>query len=253
MIPAAELRGDTFDLHLDPDGEELVATVARGRPVVEQVLRRLNCQPGRVVRDNGDLLAVAAKASLGEDRAIYKRGLSHRLLYRRSWDRSGRHAVWVGFNPFLAEFEGDPYDTAADDRKSFQVVYSAAHGTQAPLASLAIVNLFTQRTKSAIDLTDTTPGQENLDTIDDAIAGADVVICAWGKLRTAELKAARPRARHIVEIAAQHNVKVTTLSKDGGPAWSGGYQLRHPSRGFGYRGVSLAVLPEGWVERMKPR
>lgn len=125
-MQTATLPGDTFDLQLDTDDEELVATVTRGSPVVEQVLRRLNSEPGRVVLDDGDVLVAVAEASHGEDLAVYRRGLSHRLLYRRTWRRSGRNVVWVGFNPFLAEFDGDPYDTSADQRKSFQVVYSAA-------------------------------------------------------------------------------------------------------------------------------
>lgn len=102
-------------------------------------------------------------------------------------------------------------------------------------------------------MTDTTPDEANVDTIDDAVADADVVVCAWGKLRTSELRAARPRARRIVQAASERDVPVTTLSKDGTPAWSSGRQLRHPSRGFGFSGVTLAPLPAGWVERMQPR
>src|SRR5215831_11056020 len=97
----------------------------------------------------------------------------YRYLLRRTWDHSKPRALFVMLNPSTADAEIDD----ATIRSCIRLSRERGYG------SFEVVNLYAWRATDPEELP-TPPsmalGSENPHILNDAIARADTVICAWG-------------------------------------------------------------------------
>lgn len=235
----------SFRLDLaDADGVLQVKAVA-GMPGPEQVLRAL----GRhgVIRASGDAadrLEVRLKCTDAVDEASYSADLKHRLRYRRVYTESGPVVTWFGFNPFLADLEGDP--SSAPPRPSLRNMVKAAQGHLGGVGTFNVLNLFTRRSAEAVDIAaDDGDRLVHDDLVVQTIADSDLVIGAWGgKVGDRHL----PQVRRLLDLLDDHGLTLHVPAR-GDSAWmttAWPRQPRHPSR-LGYKSLGLVPAPAAWL------
>lgn len=124
----------------------------------------------------------------------------HRLQLSRSWS-DGPHATWLMLNPSRA-------DGTRDDPTITRCINFARHWE---FDGIHVVNLFTRITPSPAELLNSRrlnhPDADH--ALHTALAGAGVVICAWGA-HARHPKVAR-RVKQVVAIAAKSHASLHHL------------------------------------------
>ena len=135
--------------------------------------------------------------------AIYNEDKTHRLLWKRVWNKELPVACVIMINPCLA-------DTVLTDTTTYLVVNNIARLGE--FGGVTIVNLFSLLTpklhfRSEVDIND----YSNDQYIKKAADEASVVILAWGKAADTHAKIYH-RARQVIDLLSDQKEKLRVIS-----------------------------------------